>query len=154
MQGKSRCRRLLPRGLEGLLRSTGNSGAQRGARGVSRWLQLVRRGVSGRVYLVVHVLMGQNGVATAVAPTGTVTVTFGTMTQTAALTPDSYQNEALSTAFVTLTNVPPAPTNCARATPRQQLECYELCLPRDDGLSGHHGRVDQHHAEPHSFERE
>lgn len=66
---------------------------------------------SGEVYqagstLVVHVLMGQNGVATAVAPTGTVTVTFGTMTQTAALTPDSYQNEALSTAFVTLTNVP------------------------------------------------
>jgi hypothetical protein len=69
-------------------------------------------GIYGTVYpagssLVVHVLMSQRGVSTTVAPTGTVTVTLSPLFQTTvALTPDPYQNQALSTAFVTIPNVP------------------------------------------------
>lgn len=53
--------------------------------------------------LIVHVLLGTPG--TSAAPTGTVTVTLGSLQQTIALTTASYLNENLSTAFVTFTSV-------------------------------------------------
>jgi hypothetical protein len=54
--------------------------------------------------VVVHVLL--NAPRANVPPTGTVTVTFGALTQTAPVVADSYINENLSTAYVTLSNVP------------------------------------------------
>ncbi|MGA3371001.1 MAG: Ig-like domain repeat protein [Terracidiphilus sp.] len=54
--------------------------------------------------LVVHVLMEGSGAG--LPPTGTVTVSLGSLTQTLTLTIDSYLNENLSTAFVTFANIP------------------------------------------------
>jgi subtilase family serine protease len=54
--------------------------------------------------LVVHVLLSAlNG---NVPPSGSVTVTLGTLTQTVPVVADSYLNENLSTGYVTLSNVP------------------------------------------------
>jgi subtilase family serine protease len=54
--------------------------------------------------LIVHVLLtAYNG---NVPPSGTVTVTLGTLTQTVPVVADSYLNENLSTAYVTLSDVP------------------------------------------------
>jgi hypothetical protein len=54
--------------------------------------------------LLVHVLLtALNG---NVPPSGTVTVTLGTLTQTVPVVADSYLNENLSTGYVTLSNVP------------------------------------------------
>src|SRR5271170_1785466 len=54
--------------------------------------------------LAVHVVL--RGANTNVPPTGTVTVTLGTLTQTVPVVAESYINEGLSTAYVTLNNVP------------------------------------------------
>ena len=53
--------------------------------------------------LVVHVLMG--AARSVVPPTGSVTVSFGTQSQTLPLTADAYINQGLSTAFFTFPNV-------------------------------------------------
>jgi hypothetical protein len=63
---------------------------------------------SGEVFqvgtnLIVHVLLGTPGTGT--APSGTVTVNFGALQQTVAVTPNAYLNENLSTAFITFTNI-------------------------------------------------
>jgi hypothetical protein len=54
--------------------------------------------------LAVHVVL--RGPTANVPPTGTVTVSLGTLTQTVAVVAESYINEGLSTANVTLNNVP------------------------------------------------
>ena len=54
--------------------------------------------------LVVHVLL--DAANPNVPPTGTVTVTLGGLTQTVPVVADSYINENLATAYVTLSNVP------------------------------------------------
>lgn len=54
--------------------------------------------------LVVHVLL--KAADSNVAPTGTVTVNLGTLTQTVPVVADSYINENLSTGYVTFTSVP------------------------------------------------
>ena len=54
--------------------------------------------------VVVHVVL--RGPNANVPPTGTVTVSLGTLTQTAPVVAESYINEGLSTANVTLTDVP------------------------------------------------
>ncbi len=54
--------------------------------------------------LAVHVVL--RGPTANVPPTGTVTVSLGTQTQTVPVVADSYINEGLSTANVTLNNVP------------------------------------------------
>jgi subtilase family serine protease len=54
--------------------------------------------------VLVHMLL--NSPKANVPPTGTVTVTLGTLTQTVPVVTESYINENLSTAYVTLANVP------------------------------------------------
>ncbi len=54
--------------------------------------------------VAVHVVL--RGAIASVPPTGTVTVSLGTLTQTATVVAESYINEGLSTANVTLNNVP------------------------------------------------
>jgi hypothetical protein len=54
--------------------------------------------------VVAHVRLG--ALNAFVPPTGNVTITFGTMTQTVAVTPANYSNQGLSAANVTFANVP------------------------------------------------
>jgi Pro-kumamolisin, activation domain/Bacterial Ig-like domain (group 3) len=54
--------------------------------------------------LVVHVVFRNQG--SVVPPTGNVTVKLGSMSQTSAVTANSYLNEGLSTVFATFNNVP------------------------------------------------